>query len=618
MAVPWSMARGAAKGPVEAGPTTHSISGPLTEAGRVTAEHASLWARPLNPEAKYSTAPTSSRARRAREEASRGMRFLRDGKHVLAIEWLNRSAKIDPNVAAVQYQLGVACSAVGRLHEAMAALLRAISIDPQLGQAHIRLAGVFDFLGREAEAQAAYERGLRLAPSEHRAWARLAEIHLANARRKEAEAAFLAATDAADPPQSEMYRARGALAAQRRAETASLLRALIDSYPNHAEAHVMLGHVLAEDGRFDEATTSIERGIALDPGMVRALGKLTTIRKIRAADDVLMERMNAGLERRDLMPLERQALHFALGKGYDDLGDYATAIRHFDAANRIRGLRVRFDRQGSASHISGLIASTPPSFLERGQNIGIPDATPVLIVGMPRSGTTLVEQILSSHPDVAAGGELAFWGERHLAGFGVIGAGTNAGMGRDLANDYLAVLRPISPYAARVTDKMPFNFLLLRLIRQVFPNATIVHCRRHPIDTCLSIFVTELMTQYEFAADRRDLAFVYREYLRLMDHWRSILPSSSFIEVDYEALVADPVQSIPRLVTCCGLDWNDACLRPHKNSRAVATASLWRARQPIYRNSVARWRRYEPWLGELRDLLAGSGSSATVNGVGSI
>ena len=472
------------------------------------------------------------------------MRFLRDGKHVLAIEWLNRSAKIDPNVAAVQYELGVACSAVGRLHEAMAALLRAISIDPQLGQAHIRLAGVFDFLGREAEAQAAYERGLRLAPSEHRAWARLAEIHLANARRKEAEAAFLAATDAADPPQSEMYRARGALAAQRRAETASLLRALIDSYPNHAEAHVMLGHVLAEDGWFDEATTSIERGIALDPGMVRALGKLTTIRKIRAADDVLMERMNAGLERRDLMPLERQALHFALGKGYDDLGDYATAIRHFDAANRIRGLRVRFDRQGWADHISGLIASTPPSFLERGQNIGIPDATPVLIVGMPRSGTTLVEQILSSHPDVAAGGELAFWGERHLAGFGVIGAGTDAGMGRDLASDYLAVLRvTISPYAARVTDKMPFNFLLLGLIRQVFPNATIVHCRRHPIDTCLSIFVTELMTQYEFAADRGDLAFVYREYLRLMDHWRSVLPSAHFIEVDYEALVADPVQS---------------------------------------------------------------------------
>jgi hypothetical protein len=197
----------------------------------------------------------------------------------------------------------------------------------------------------------------------------------------------------------------------------------------------------------------------------------------------------------------------------------------------------------------------------------------------------------------------AFWGDRHLAGIDTFSAAVDPGMIHNLADDYLAVLRAISPHAARVTDKMPFNFLLLGLIREVFPHATIVHCRRHPIDTCLSIFVTDLETGYEFAADRSDLVFIYRSYLRLMDHWRSVLPSAHFIEVDYEALVADPERSIPPLVAACGLDWNDACLTPHQNARRIATASLWQARQPIYRTSVKRWRRYEPWLGELRELL---------------
>jgi hypothetical protein len=190
-----------------------------------------------------------------------------------------------------------------------------------------------------------------------------------------------------------------------------------------------------------------------------------------------------------------------------------------------------------------------------------------------------------------------------LAGIGVFSAAANPDMVRNLANDYLTVLRAISPDAARVTDKMTFNFLLLGLIRQVLAHATIVHCRRHPIDTCLSIFATDLETGYEFAADRGDLAFVYRSYLRLMDHWRSVLPSPHFIEVDYEALVADPERFIPPLVAGCGLEWNDACLMPHQNPRTIATASLWQARQPIYRTSIERWRRYEPWLGELRGLL---------------
>jgi hypothetical protein len=154
-----------------------------------------------------------------------------------------------------------------------------------------------------------------------------------------------------------------------------------------------------------------------------------------------------------------------------------------------------------------------------------------------------------------------------------------------------------------VTDKMPFNFGLLGVIRQVFPRAAIVHCRRHPIDTCLSIFATDFEATIDFAADRGSLVFFYDQYQRLMAHWRAVLPAERFIEIDYEALVADPEPLTRRLVAACGLAWDDACLAPQRNQRRIATASVWQARQPIYRTSVERWRRYEPWIGELRQLL---------------
>ncbi len=150
---------------------------------------------------------------------------------------------------------------------------------------------------------------------------------------------------------------------------------------------------------------------------------------------------------------------------------------------------------------------------------------------------------------------------------------------------------------------MPFNFGLLGVIRQVFPRAAIVHCRRHPVDTCLSIFTTNFESTIDFAGERGRLVFFYRQYQQLMAHWREVLPPDRFIEVDYETLVADPEPITRRLIATCGLGWNDACLAPHRNQRRITTASLWQARQPIYRTSVERWRRYEPWLGELRQLL---------------
>jgi tetratricopeptide (TPR) repeat protein len=556
--------------------------------------------------------PSRSRAREAHQQAVLGVRLARQGQHAQAIARLRRSVELDPTVATAQHDLGRACLEAGRFEEAVGALGNAVRLNPNLASAYDGLAVALDHLGRVDGALRAYEAAVRLAPERHTAQFRLGQLYLGRGRRREAEACFRSAAAAtAGTAQSQISEACAADAAGEGAQAQALLRAVIVADPACGLAHLILGQVLAQAGQSAEAAACIERGIALQPDMIAAWQGFATNTRFTAADQALIERIRNCLERPNLTAWQRKAVHFALGKAHDDIGNYREAMRHFDSANRIRSSAAILDRVTLARQTGRMIASTPPGYLDRRPDLGVEDETPILIVGMPRSGTTLVEQILSSHPDVAPGGELGFWSERNGAGVGVFDATAKPKVVRNLADDYLAVLRAISPEAARVTDKMPFNFGLLGIIRQVFPRATIVHCRRHPVDTCLSIFTTDFDATIDFAGDRSSLVSFYRQYERLMTHWRDVLPPERFIEVDYEELVADPEPLSRRLVATCGLEWNDACLAPHRNQRRITTASLWQARQPIYRTSVERWKRYEPWLGELGELLSPDDSEST-------
>jgi hypothetical protein len=241
--------------------------------------------------------------------------------------------------------------------------------------------------------------------------------------------------------------------------------------------------------------------------------------------------------------------------------------------------------------------------MARAPELGSSDQTPILILGMPRSGTTLVEQIISNHPQVVAGGELHFWNQRGAAWLRSGAAETETAFVAEAAADYLGVLCAIAPKAARVTDKMPFNFLWAGLIHLALPRATIIHCRRTAVDTALSIHQTHFHPSLAFPTGGEQLVMYLRSYQRLVDHWRQVLPPDRFIEVDYEELTRAPEPVIRRIIAGCGLPWHDACMRPESNPRAVRTPSKWQARQPINRNSVGRWRRYEPWLGPLRALV---------------
>lgn len=587
----------------------------LTPAGRITEQYAA--GRLAHPAAPAATPAgpklTPARVRAAREQAQLGSRFARDGRYVQAIDRLNRAAELDPTVPGVYHDLGLSCLRAGRLQDAVTALRRAAALAPDLLSAHLHLGTALDLLEREREAFAAYEAVITLDPGHHPTLARLAQIQVRNGRFVDAQTRFTAAAaaaEASDSPRAGIYAALAARVAGRLAEAETILRGVIAMAPGLGEAHAALGQILAETGRSDEATGYLERCITLDPTMVAAWQNLAASKKFTIGDQPLLDRMTADLQRPDLTGWQRQAVHFALGKAFDDLRDHAAAMRHFEAANQIRGAHKKLDRARLAHQTDHVIATAPPGFLDRRTDLSTEDATPILIVGMPRSGTTLTEQIISSHPDVAAGGELSFWRERNRAGLGVFAADARPEAAQRLARDYLEVLRAISPDAPRVTDKMPFNFAHLGVIRQVFPRAAIVHCRRHPIDVCLSIFSTNFDAAFDFAADRGSLVFFYREYLRLMAHWRAVLPPERFIEVDYEALVADPEPQTRRLIAACGLSWDDACLSPHRNQRQISTASLWQARQPIYRTAVERWRRYEPWLQELRLLLEDAGTEA--------
>ena len=316
--------------------------------------------------------------------------------------------------------------------------------------------------------------------------------------------------------------------------------------------------------------------------------------------------MEAAFVTPGLEAAQRVRLHLALGKAADDLGDYALAMRHLDAADAVRRGSASFDLAAFDIEIDHLIDRITPNLIARAGEFGCDDATPVVIIGMPRSGTALVEQIISSHPEVVAGGELNFWNERGAEWRRAGPTGTEQAFFSHAAAEYLGVLRAIGPKAVRVTDKMPFNFLWAGLIHLALPCATIIHCRRTAIDTALSIHQTHFHPGLAFPTGGAELVAYFRSYQRLTDHWRRVLPADRFIEVDYEDLTWAPEPAIRRIIARCGLKWDDACLRPERNPRAVKTPSKWQTRQPIYRNSVERWRRYEPWLGPLSALLDGA------------
>jgi Flp pilus assembly protein TadD len=529
-------------------------------------------------------------------------KLLKAGQPADAIVPLRDAARLQPFDPIVQHDLGLACLEVDRVSDAVTALQLAIASNPRYTDAYFRLGIALEKLGDIGGAIVAYDRATKLLPSLTEAWFRAGALVYTLGHRDEAIGCFRrAAATGGKSSFGRLGMARALLTEDRNQEAEQVLRRTTAVDPKNAMAHDLLGNLLTEYGRFDEARECFERAVTIAPLLAGSYYELVRCRPVTSDDDGLLQRMEAALATTGLEAAQRLRLHLAIGKAADDLGDYALAMQHFDAADAVRRVSVPFDPAAFSVEIDRLIARFTPELIARAQELGSSDATPVLIVGMPRSGTTLVEQIVSIHPEAGAGSELHFWNQRgamwHSSGTMEIEKPFMA----QAAADYLGVLRAISP-KARVTDKMPFNFLWAGLIYMAFPRATIIHCRRNAIDTALSIHQTHFHPSLAFPTGGAELVQYFRGYQRVVDHWRSVLPADRFIEIDYEELTRQPEPLIRRIIGACGLPWHDACLHPESNRRAVNTPSKWQARQPIFRSSVGRWRRYEPWLGPLRPL----------------
>ncbi len=383
-----------------------------------------------------------------------------------------------------------------------------------------------------------------------------------------------------------------------------------------ASATATLGGVLTVLGRKDEAKRALEQALALRPQDGRALYLRNLLNENDASDADLAQLQNFSASRS--MPAEdRMYIQFSIAGIMEKRNEYDQAFAHCTTAHQLKAALEqnsgnRYDRAAHAREVDRQTQLVTEPFLKERQEFGDPSAMPILIVGMPRSGTTLVEQIIAAHPDAHGAGELQhlqFLARRLPVSLGVnqaypdcLEAMTRPSSKR-LGNHYMRVLKLYAePGMKRVVDKMWANYLRLALVSLIAPNAKVIHCRRDPMDTCVSCYFQNFAQPLPFLHDLSDLGFYYTQYKRLMDHWAAIQPLS-MLEVDYEALVADQEGVTREIITFCGLEWDEQCLAFHDSDRLVQTASAQQVRQPIYRGSVGRWRNYEAHLDPLRSSL---------------
>lgn len=509
-----------------------------------------------------------------------------------------RAVALKSDYAAAHDNLGIALLALGDAAGALSSHRRALQIDPGSADAHNNLGNALAEIGRSDDALTSYRRALQVHPQFAEAYNNLGNVLRNLGRLDEASASYRKALEI-DPQLAAAHCNLGlALRLQGRTEAAraSCRRALSIEHRS-AAAYMILAESSADRGEFAEAEALFERAIEIEPDSPEPWAGIVRVRKMTLEDARWLTAARR-IASRPLPPGREIGLRFALGKYFDDVQDYDQAFANFRRANELTKLRrAGHDRQQVTRSVDFAIRAFDREWVRRLRPDALQSARPVFIVGMLRSGTSLAEQILASHPAAFGAGELPYWNGasaayEHRAALAPADDGALCG----LARDYLGILHGLSADALRVCDKMPANFRFLGLAHAALPNARIIHLRRDPAATCFSIYSQHFETAVSYANDLDDLAHYYREYLRLMNHWQATLPEDAILDVPYEGLVADPEAWSRRMVQFIGLPWDPRCLEFDRSGRTVITASKWQVRQTIHTSSVERWRNYRKFL----------------------
>ncbi len=541
-----------------------------------------------------------ARSRAANALAS-AAQLRQQGRFGETIEAMRIATTLEPDNAVLFHDLGLDCLKVGLFAEAKAAFRQAIHLKPNYAHAFWRLGVTLEQVGDADAAAEALRQAIDIQPRLPDAQFHLARLLEHRGQRREAGIRYRQVLRGGPDARLRRLAEACALLTEGKDEVAEKkLRRAVEIEPNDNGALAVLGRLLTDSGAYEDAAYYMERALAQPSCAPDFYYDLVRCRKVRTDDADLLERLHFAAAQPWANADTLVRVHLALGKALDDLGRYEEAMRAFDAAADVRARAWPGHVEAFERRANRIIQRFSAEFINSEGSAGSPDPTPVLIFGMPRSGTTLIEQIVSSHPMVHGAGELQFW-NRKGALMAAAGMNADAAFCIQAATDCVGHLRELAGGAARVVDKDPFNFQWAGLIHIALPRAALIHCRRSPIDTVLSIHQT-YFSERSFPTGGEALVRYYRTYERLMDHWRRVLPSDRFFEVDYEELTADPIPVSKRMVAHIGLEWDDCCLTPEMNARRVKTPSRWQVRQPIYRTAVERWRMYERYLGPLAAL----------------
>jgi len=564
-------------------------------------------------------------------DIQKAAQLLKSGQRSGAVALYHQIAGRAGSSPVVQIQLGFLCEQIGDVDQAIIHYEIAVEGDKE-NPANLGILGVAYLnageLGKSGEV---LKRALSLNPDSIEANHGLGVYHMRQADYESA-VGFLEHAAALKPGDASI---RGGLATtlsrlDRFEEAHDHIKRALKLDNSNPDVHLRYGEILAQTGDIESATRHVEAALRKHPGNGGLYDQLARYRKFSNEDAALIKKAEKALSR-GMPPRERWGLLYALGKMHDDCGEYEKAFGYYEQANLLKKKPYDVDRDDKLRRAHAKTFSA--SFLDEVRSWGHESKQPVFIVGMPRSGTTLMEQIIGGHPDGAGAGELStiptiskelFDATRVLKPADKVRAELTAGKIGELAERYLGILQQGRGSAARIVDKLPTNFLFLGLIKAVFPNATIIHAVRNPLDSCLSCHFQNF-TSLRWANDLDVISRIYGIYRKSMADWEKTLEPGSILHVRYEELVEDPETHARRMIEACGLEWDESVLEFFRRKSIVRTASIMQSRQPIYKTSKQRWTNYAQHLQPLvsgiadylrddKDLLAEHGLELRSNG----